>query len=74
MIAEDLINLLNPIREEMIRLMSHPEYLMKVITEGSEKAMEVAEQTWIEIKDKVGLGGTDIIHDFKSQKKCTFKQ
>lgn len=53
----------------MNQLMSDPAYLMKIITDGSEKAIHVAEQTWTEVRNKVGLGGPDIIHNLRIQNK-----
>lgn len=54
-VAEALIELLRPIREEIERLMSAPDYLEEVLDQGSQRATVLAEITWLDVRQKVGL-------------------
>lgn len=55
-VAETVIDHLNPIRSKIEEYMNNPEYLVRVLEEGRDKAAEVAERTMLEVKERVGLG------------------
>lgn len=55
-VADAIIEHLNPIREKIEDYMKNPDFLHKVLTEGGEKARTIAESTMAEVKLKVGLG------------------
>lgn len=55
-VADAIIEHLNPIREKIEDFMKNPDFLHKVLTEGSDKARTIAEATMDEVKLKVGLG------------------
>lgn len=52
--AEDLIQLLDPIRLKIDDYLKNPEYLMAVLRDGRDKATETAETTMTEVKNKIG--------------------
>jgi len=54
-VSDLVIERLRPIREEIGRLLGDRSYLSSVIVEGSEKATELAESTYREVKRRVGL-------------------
>lgn len=54
-VADVLIEHLNPVRGEYNRLLQDPGYIQKVLDRGAEKALGIAEDTWTEVKKKVGL-------------------
>lgn len=55
-LAEIVIGHIDPIRTKIEDFLKHPEYLTDILKLGAEKASEVAEQTMLEVKSKVGLG------------------
>lgn len=55
LVAEALIEHLNPIRHRIEDYMKHPEYLEQVLKEGRNKAITVAEETLFEVKEKIGM-------------------
>ena len=46
---------LKPIQEERKKLEKDPEYVEKVLREGAKKARQIASQTVVEVKEKMGL-------------------
>jgi tryptophanyl-tRNA synthetase len=54
-VADALNEHLGPIREEYNRLMKDPGYIQSVLNKGADKASEIAEATWKDVKYKVGL-------------------
>lgn len=55
-VADAIIEHLNPIREKIEDYMKNPDFLHTVLTEGSDKARAIAEATMDEVKLKVGMG------------------
>lgn len=54
-VAEALVEHINPIRLKIEDYMKNPEYLCRIISDGNENAQETAEKTLNEVKEKVGL-------------------
>lgn len=54
-LAENVIEHLAPIRTKLIDLCGNPDYLLKVLEDGAEKASEVAQVTAKEVHFKLGL-------------------
>lgn len=54
-LAEELNFLLTPIRERRKELENNPEYIKKIIKEGSEKVRSIAEKVLKETKEAMGL-------------------
>ena len=54
-VAQAVMDLIRPVREEMVRLEKDPEYVQKVLQRGEEKAIERAEETMKEVKRVIGL-------------------
>lgn len=54
-LAKAIFEQLKPIQEKRKELESNPEYVQKVITDGAEKARQVAKATITEVKQKMGL-------------------
>ncbi|MBE0449108.1 MAG: tryptophan--tRNA ligase [Actinobacteria bacterium] len=54
-LADDLISALGPLRERRLALSLRPEYVRDLLIKGSRKAGEIAKQTLIEAKEKMGL-------------------
>lgn len=46
---------LGPIRGRIEQLMQEPQYLQQVLAKGADKASNIAEETWQEVRGKVGL-------------------
>lgn len=55
-VADAVIEHINPIREKIDDLMNNQDYLWSVLKDGSDKAKIIAEKTMIEVREKVGLG------------------
>lgn len=55
-VADSIIAHLNPIRTKIDDYMNNRDYLVKVLKDGGEKSSQLAEQTIVEVKEKVGLG------------------
>jgi len=53
-LAEDIIKLLNPIRERIIEISADNKYLAKVVTEGAAKARASASATLRDVKEIIG--------------------
>lgn len=58
-VADAIVDHINPIRLKMDDYLQNPDYLWNVLSDGNEKAREVAEKTMDEVKAKVGLGNFD---------------
>ncbi|NCO65692.1 MAG: tryptophan--tRNA ligase [Candidatus Aquicultor secundus] len=54
-LADDIISDLGPIRDRRLALSLRPEYIRKVLIEGSNRAREIARQTLHEAKERMGL-------------------
>lgn len=54
MLAEDLVNLLDPIRLQIEDYLRNRDYLEVVLKDGRDRAMQTAEVTIDEVKTKVG--------------------
>jgi tryptophanyl-tRNA synthetase len=54
-LADHLIEYLKPIQERRAKLEKDPDYVVKVLTDGAERAREVADATLREVKEKMGL-------------------
>lgn len=54
-LADALIEFLNPIRERMNNYLASPEFLCQVLHSGSVRAVDKAEATLQEVKSKVGF-------------------
>ena len=54
-LAQVIIDFLKPFQEKRKELESKPDYVEKIIQEGSEKAREEAQKNILEIKKKIGL-------------------
>lgn len=53
-LAEELIQLLNPIRLKIEDYLKNRDYLLAVLRDGRDKAAETAENTMAEVRKKVG--------------------
>ncbi|HOU96345.1 MAG TPA: tryptophan--tRNA ligase, partial [Bacteroidales bacterium] len=53
-LAEDIIKLLNPIREKIVEISADNKYLAKVVTEGAAKARASASSTLRDVKEIIG--------------------
>lgn len=54
-VAEAVIEGLKPIRETYLKLTNEKEYLQKILKEGAEHARSIAQATYKEAKEKMGL-------------------
>ncbi len=54
-LAEDIINLVRPIREKILTISEDTEYLRKVAKQGAEKARESASKTLKEVRKIIGF-------------------
>ena len=55
LVADVVVEHLKPVRETFVALMNDKSYLEIVLKEGAENAGAIAEQTWREVRDIVGL-------------------
>ncbi|XP_076646751.1 tryptophanyl-tRNA synthetase, mitochondrial [Halictus rubicundus] len=55
LLADLIIEKLSPIREEFSKLIKEPTYLNEVLEDGKERATEIAEKSWQEIRKKIGF-------------------
>lgn len=55
-VADALIEHINPIRLKIDDYLKNPDYLTSVLSDGNDRARETAERTIDEVKLKVGLG------------------
>lgn len=56
-LAEDLIDLLDPIRQKIEDYLNNREYLLAVLKDGRQRAMETATNTMVEVRSKIGVLG-----------------
>ncbi|MBI4359668.1 MAG: tryptophan--tRNA ligase [Candidatus Jacksonbacteria bacterium] len=54
-LSEEIITVLAPIQEKRKELETHPETVAEILSEGTNKARRVAQETLKEVKEKVGL-------------------
>jgi tryptophanyl-tRNA synthetase len=54
-VAEVIQEKLEPLRQKVEEYMSEPQYIEQVLDSGAEKASVIAQQTWLDVKTKVGL-------------------
>jgi tryptophanyl-tRNA synthetase len=59
-VAEVIQEKLAPLRQRVQEYMSEPRYIEQVLNKGSEKASVIAQQTWQDVKTRVGL---EIVED-----------
>lgn len=59
-VGESVVERINPIRLKIEDYLKNPEYLVDVLKMGTEKSSEVAEETLVDVKRKVGLGIGDL--------------
>lgn len=52
--AEDLVQLLDPIRLQIDHYLKDPDYLMAVLKDGRDKAAETAAKTMTEVRKHIG--------------------
>lgn len=55
MLAEDLVNLLDPIRLKIEDYLKNRDYLASVLKDGRNVATETAETTMKEVKERIGV-------------------
>lgn len=55
LVADTIINHINPVRLKINDYMKHPEYLIQILNKGADKSRSIAECTIDEVKNKVGL-------------------
>ena len=58
-LADVIIEKLNPIRERIQQLLSEPQYLEQVLKEGAEKAGAIATPNLFDIREKIGFGNVN---------------
>ena len=54
-VADAVVEVVNPIREEILRLKQDVDYLEKVLDDGADKAKDIAETNLNQVKKLVGL-------------------
>lgn len=54
-VAESVNEFLQPIRLRYVDLMKNPDHLSRILDRGSEKAADIAEKTWTQVKRAVGM-------------------
>jgi tryptophanyl-tRNA synthetase len=54
-LAEMIVKFLKPFQEKYADLDKNPDYMIKILHDGAQKAREIAEKTMKEVKDKIGL-------------------
>jgi len=54
-VAEVIDEKLEPLRQKVQEYMSEPQYIEQVLDQGSERASVIAQQTWQDVKIRVGL-------------------
>lgn len=64
-VADALIEHINPIRMKIEDYLKNPDYLCKVLEDGNDRAREIAEKTIDEVKVKVGLGQFGVVANMK---------
>lgn len=67
-VADAVIEHLNPIRLRIEDYLKNPDYLCSILTDGNDKARETAEKTMDEVKAKVGLGQLNGVLDANALK------
>ncbi|XP_033216803.1 tryptophan--tRNA ligase, mitochondrial [Belonocnema kinseyi] len=60
-LADVVIEKLNPIRERILQLLSEKQYLEQILKEGAEKATAIATPNLFEIREKIGFGNENLI-------------
>ncbi|MCL5666599.1 MAG: tryptophan--tRNA ligase [Patescibacteria group bacterium] len=54
-LAESISEYFTPFREKKKELLARPEYLARVLAQGAAKAAQIARETMLEVKEKIGL-------------------
>ena len=54
-LAQTIFNTLKPIQEKRSMLEKKSDYIQEVIRSGAEKASKIAQETLLEIREKMGL-------------------
>lgn len=73
MLADLLIQELTPIREEYSRLIKEQSYLEEVLRNGSDKATEIANECWNQVRKYVGFVNNDLSVNEKYMKNVIHK-
>lgn len=55
LLADLVIEKLSPIREEFAKLIEEPMYLNEVLEDGKERATEIADKSWQQIRKRIGF-------------------
>jgi tryptophanyl-tRNA synthetase len=55
-VGDALVEYLTPIRKQFKQLIAEPQYLNEVLNKGALRANTIADTTWKEVKQKVGIG------------------
>ncbi|XP_043789778.1 tryptophan--tRNA ligase, mitochondrial isoform X1 [Apis laboriosa] len=55
MLADFIIEKLTPIRKEYSKLIKDPMYLEEILKNGTEKAIEIANDCWYDVRNKIGF-------------------
>lgn len=58
--ADAVVDKIDPIRLKIEDYLKHPEYLVDVLKIGTEKCTQIAEETLVDVKKKVGIGVGDL--------------
>lgn len=58
--ADAVIDKINPIRLQIEDYLKNPEYLVDILKIGTEKCSQIAEETLVDVKKKVGIGLGDL--------------
>jgi tryptophanyl-tRNA synthetase len=53
-LADDIVKFVNPIRDRIIEILSDDKYLLKVVTDGAQKARASASKTVREVREIIG--------------------
>lgn len=64
-VADAVVDKIDPIRIKIEDYLKHPEYLVDILKIGTEKCTQIAEETLVDVKKKVGLGVVGDLSDFK---------
>ncbi|XP_012286589.1 tryptophan--tRNA ligase, mitochondrial [Orussus abietinus] len=59
-LAAEVVDRLRPIRERIMELTNEPQYLDDVLKKGTERAIEIAEECWLDVKKKIGFNSDNV--------------
>lgn len=72
-VADAVIDKIDPIRVKIEDYLKNPEYLVDILKIGAEKSSQIAEETLVDVKKKVGLGIGDLSQFLVSEKNVKLK-